>query len=370
VHDPRDLLWLLLRQDPGMGVILMDVGGTISWANDRACTIFGVDEGGFSGRPYAELFTEEDHELAAMEMEFATARSRGFSEDDRWHRRIDGSRFWANGVLALLRADDSGIVGYGKLVRNRTDVQEQIIALNSELGACRERAYGCSAAAAEAAHEIRNSLSGVAAIAGALRRGGMNQEMMTQLADVTERQLHLTRRLTEDLMSASAAQNAAPSLQIERTDLRLIVREATHLVGDVLGARELILLAPPAPVLCDVDHERLSQVLSNLLRNAIKFTPDRGRIWIRLTTEGNMAVVRVEDDGIGVDPGMLERIFDAFTQLDSGVPATNGIGMGLAVARETMRLLGGSIQASSDGAGTGATFAIRLPLPPSAAQTI
>ena len=105
-------------------------------------------------------------------------------------------------------------------------------------------------------------------------------------------------------------------------------------------------------------------MLGNLLRNAIKFTADDGHIWLRLTVEGSSAVTRVEDDGIGIEAGMLERIFEAFTQVDAGAAAARGIGMGLSIARTTVSLMRGSIQAMSDGRGRGATFTVRLPLAP------
>ncbi|HEY6892942.1 MAG TPA: ATP-binding protein [Rhodanobacteraceae bacterium] len=362
MRDPKEQVWSLINQNIGVGVLLVDLDATVSWANSSACSVFGAREDAFAGLAYAELFTEEDRALGAVETEFAIARSRGFSEDDRWHLRVDGSRFWASGLLTAVRSPGGEIVGFAKLVRNRTEVKEQIVTLRSEVAACREHVRRRAAASAEAAHEIRNALSGMSALIGALRQGRLTPENATQLIDIGERQLNIARRLTEDFMSAAATQHGAPDLNIERCVLQPILEETVQLIGDTLGPRRLALLVPPAPVVSHLDRERLLQVLGNLLRNAIKFTPEHGHIWLKLTVEGSAAVIRVEDDGIGIEPEMLERIFDAFTQVDADAAAKRGIGMGLAIARATVSLMRGSIQATSDGPGRGATFTVRLPL--------
>jgi PAS domain S-box-containing protein len=352
----------LLEKSTGVGVLLIDRSQTIVWANAGASTIFGARGDRLEGMAFGRIFTEEDHARNAMQTELATADVRGFSEDDRWHRRLDGSQFWANGVLIALDPDDDDNVAYGKVVRNRTEIKEQIVALRLEASACRSRERERLVATAEAAHEIRNALSGMAAVVAMLRAGGGDVQTTTRLADITERQLSLARRLTEDLMAFGAARHAAPTMDIQRLALQPIIQEAAQLVTDSLGERQLSVLVPATPVECGVDHQRLLQVLGNLLRNAIKCTANTGRIWVRLTVEGTMALIRVEDDGVGIEPALLETIFEAFTQARHDENARAGVGLGLTLARQTIQDLGGSIQASSDGLGTGATFAIRLPL--------
>jgi signal transduction histidine kinase len=140
------------------------------------------------------------------------------------------------------------------------------------------------------------------------------------------------------------------------------------------------LLLAPASIHVDADGVRLQQVFSNLLTNAAKFTPDGGTIWVKAMTEDTEAVVRIEDNGIGIEPDMLLYIFDLFAQVQapkgnasgnepggagptsaSGPNAAAGLGIGLSLVKELVTLHGGTVQANSDGIGKGSVFTIRLP---------
>ena len=357
----HELLIKLLEQSGGMGILLISRDATVEWANPFAHVLFGTEDG-LAGRAYEELFTKEDRAVGAMETELAIARSRGFSEDDRWHCRLDGGQFWANGMLSVLLDENGELVAYGKIVRNRTDLKEQIVAMQAELVTLRERDLSRRTSAAGAAHEIRNTLSGMAAVVGALRQRVIDPAMLARLAEITERQLSLAHRLTEELMTVSSGAHVDTTLRTEKVALQPVLNDVIQLVKDALHGRRLDLITPSGPVECMLDAESLQQVLINLLRNAIKFTTETGSIWLRLTVEGNAAVIRVEDDGVGIEPDMLERIFEVFTQVETGTTAKSGVGLGLTLARATVTRFGGTIQAISNGLGRGAMFAIRLPI--------
>jgi signal transduction histidine kinase len=361
VTENRDLLIRLLEQNEGMGVLLVSPDAVVRWANPIAHVLFAAERG-LADIAYDELFTPEDRALGAMQTELAIARSRGHSEDDRWHRRLDGGRFWANGMLSTLCADDGTLLAYGKIVRNRTDLKEQVVTLQSELVTLRERDRKRRTSTAEAAHEIRNTLSGMSAVVGALRQRVVDATTMARLAEITDRQLALAHRLTEELMTASAGAHVGHELRLERVALQPLLKDAVDLVANALHGRRLDLLMPPGEVECEIDAERMQQVLINLLHNAIKFTSETGSIWLRLTVEGSAAVIRVEDDGVGIEQAMLKRIFDVFTQVEPKAGAQSGVGLGLALARETITRFGGNIQAISNGLGRGAVFSIRLPM--------
>jgi CheY-like chemotaxis protein len=129
------------------------------------------------------------------------------------------------------------------------------------------------------------------------------------------------------------------------------------------GRPDLTLAVETAPVRVEGDPVRLEQVISNLLHNAIKYTPPGGRIAVRVGQEGKEAVVRVRDDGVGIPPEMLPHIFDLFTQVESSLPRSQGgLGLGLPLVRSLVELHGGRVTVESEGPSRGSEFVVRLPL--------
>jgi signal transduction histidine kinase len=120
---------------------------------------------------------------------------------------------------------------------------------------------------------------------------------------------------------------------------------------------------PTVPVAIVADPARIGQVLHNLLHNASKYTPDGGSIRLELATDGDEATLRVRDDGVGIEPAQLAAVFELFTQVDATLDRSHGgLGIGLALVKRLVELHGGTVGASSDGPGRGATFVVRLPL--------
>jgi signal transduction histidine kinase len=124
---------------------------------------------------------------------------------------------------------------------------------------------------------------------------------------------------------------------------------------------ELRVLAPPAPLLVEVDPSRMEQVFINLINNAAKYTPPGGRLWVKCTTEGEEIVAHIEDNGVGIPHEMLPRIFDLFTQVESErALSQGGLGIGLALVKNLVSLHDGTVQVRSEGPGKGAEFSVRL----------
>jgi signal transduction histidine kinase len=122
-------------------------------------------------------------------------------------------------------------------------------------------------------------------------------------------------------------------------------------------------LLPDIPIRLEADPTRLRQVLVNLVENAAKYTEYGGTIWVKATVEGDEAVVRVQDTGVGIPPEVMPHIFDLFTQAEFANRSQGGLGIGLSVVKDYVSLHGGTVQAASDGLGKGSEFTVRLPLP-------
>jgi signal transduction histidine kinase len=127
------------------------------------------------------------------------------------------------------------------------------------------------------------------------------------------------------------------------------------------GVKKVQVIGPWSAIILQGDPDRLHQVFLNLLSNAAKYTPERGGIWVNVTTEGDEAVVRVTDTGVGIPHEMLPRIFDLFTQVETPL-SHGGLGIGLALVKDFVALHGGSVQVRSEGVGKGSEFMVRLPL--------
>jgi signal transduction histidine kinase len=184
---------------------------------------------------------------------------------------------------------------------------------------------------------------------------------------VAERQARKAMQLVEDLFDVCAGSQGKLSIQKKGVDLATIVMGATETIRLLLATRghRLTVSLPPDPVTLHADPLRLEQVLTNLLSNAAKFTDPGGLIRLTAEVAAGYVVVRVRDNGRGIAPELLPRVFDLFQQgLHSGERVTNGLGIGLALVKSLVELHGGSVSAFSGGSGTGAEFVVCLPTSP------
>ena len=177
-------------------------------------------------------------------------------------------------------------------------------------------------------------------------------------------QIQVLTRLAGDLMEVSRLDAGQVKLDRARHDLRKLLRDAYDGIRQTAQDKglQLVLMVPKAPLWVDVDVPRFQQAASNLIGNAIKYTPAGGKVWIKGTREGGQVLMRVEDTGFGISPELLPRLFELFARGESAVEsAPSGMGVGLSVVRELVELHGGSVEARSSGPGKGSEFTIRLP---------
>lgn len=217
------------------------------------------------------------------------------------------------------------------------------------------------------AHELRNPLAPIRTGLRLMRGGTLADAELGPLRDVMERQVLQLVRLIDDLLDVSRIATGKILLKRERIDLREVVARAIEGFAPVFGAddRRLSVELPDAPVTVVGDATRLAQAVANLLSNAAKYTDDGGAIRVALRDDGRDGVIVVEDDGAGIPPEMLDRIFELFAQVDGTLDrARGGLGIGLSLVRSLVALHGGSVVAHSPGIGRGSRFTLRVPRAP------
>jgi PAS domain S-box-containing protein len=358
------LLGLTAEQSLGHAILLLDPGGRITWWSPGAEHIFGYAADEILGQSAAWLFVAEDNEKGLAEHEMAVAIEHGSAEDDRWQLRRDGSRFWASGALIALRDPDGSLIGFAKVLRNRTDLKEQLETLRNQAVQAHQEARRRDVFLSTLSHELRNPLAPLANAVRIIRMAGTPAPDVEYALKVIERQMDLLRRLVDDLLDVTRITSGKVELRLRPVPLHELVERAVEATAPLVDDRKhrLEVILPPAPIMVNVDPDRMTQVFVNLLSNAAKYTPSGGTLWVKATVEGAEVVTRFEDNGVGIPTDMLPRIFDLFTQVESSHSLSQGgLGIGLSLVKELVTLHGGSVQVTSEGAGKGSDFTVRLP---------
>jgi signal transduction histidine kinase len=220
------------------------------------------------------------------------------------------------------------------------------------------------------AHELRNPLAPLRNALEILKLRRGSDPVVRELSAMMGRQVDHVVRLVDDLLDVSRITKGKIELRVERVELARVVERAAESVRPLMRGRQhrLETEGMAEAVWVEGDPARLEQVLTNLLNNAARYTPPGGWVRVTLAREGDQAVMRVQDSGIGVRPEMLARIFEPFAQADRVEgQVSEGLGIGLSLVRDLVKLHGGSVTAQSPGPGLGSTFVVCLPaLPPGA----
>ena len=210
-------------------------------------------------------------------------------------------------------------------------------------------------------HELRNPLGAIGSAAHVLARTAGANNATTRASEIIGRQVQHLARIVDDLLDVSRVVAGKVVLRLQAVDLGDIARRIVALHGGPAGGRHVI-TAHTTRVWVSADPTRLEQVLSNLLANAVKYTPAGGEITVSVRREGDWAVLSVRDTGVGIRPELLPRVFDLFVQADRSLERTGGgLGIGLTLVRQLVELHGGGVDAASPGPGRGSTFTVRLP---------
>ena len=346
---------LLVEGVRDYAIFMLDPQGRVTSWNSGAERIKGYKAHEIIGKHFSTFYPQDAIDKKWPEQELAMAREQGRFENEVMRVRKDGSTFWANVLVTPLYDQRGVLLGYAKVTRDLTD-RKRVEALEKAERQTNEFL-------AMLAHELRNPLAPISNALHLLARKPAADPTEQWVREVLQRQTGQMTRLVDDLLDISRITRSAISLHKAPLDARKVVRAAvdgstqwmqarSHVVSLNLPEQELMVLA---------DEARLTQVVQNLLHNAAKYTPERGRVEVSARREGGEVLIVVKDSGIGMEPEMLQSAFDLFRQGPQALDRTQtGLGVGLTLVQRLVRLHGGTIEAHSAGLDQGSEFIIRL----------
>lgn len=269
-------------------------------------------------------------------------------------------------ALATLQTRQAELIDVS---RRLEETNNEVEALNRLLSATAESLVSADRRKDEflsmLSHELRGPLSAAGIAAHILETAPPAAAQTVKLSQVIGRQVRHMSRLVEDLLDVSRVSRGLVAIDKVALDMREVIEAAIEQVTPAARQKEhhLDVSLPAGACVVDGDRTRLIQVVSNLLGNAIRYTPDGGRIRVVMHAQDDMAIVRVTDNGIGISAELMPYLFDLYVQAEQSSDSKNGgLGLGLALVKSLVEIHGGTVTASSDGAGCGSCFEIRLQL--------
>jgi PAS domain S-box-containing protein len=349
---------LLVESVRDYAIFMLDPDGRVASWNAGAAQIKQYRAEEIIGQHFSVFYPEDVREAGWPAQELQIALRDGRVQDEGWRVRRDGSRFWASVVITALHDDSGEHIGFAKVTRDLTD-QRRVKALEDE-------GRRMTTFLAMLGHELRNPLAPIANAVSVMQLEKIESENMRRCRDIISRQVTQLTRLVNDLLDVGRITSGKVRLEFQPMELSDIVREAIEMVEPIALARsQLLTVVSRGPsFMVSGDHARLVQVFSNLLNNAVKFTPDGGKITATLRRDEDYAEVSVKDNGPGIPPSRLSDIFNLFVQgEDQPAHRGAGLGLGLSLVQQLVTLHGGDIGAFSTGIpGKGSEFIVRLPL--------
>jgi len=350
-------------------------GIVTSW-NSAAERIFGFSAEEMIGTPISRTFPP-DRQSDSPTILDKIRRGERVEHFETERIRKDGRRIHVSLTVSPIRDASGRIIGASKIARDVTE-RKRLEAEREQLLGIAQRACAEAEAASRSkdeflatlSHELRNPLAALRNAIGAARLGDRDPERALEIAS---RQTEQLSRLIDDLLDVSRITHGRVRLNRKRVALREVLEAAAETTRHLVEEREqrMRVSLPPDSVRVDGDPLRLEQIVVNLIGNAVKHSERGGSLALTGELAGREAVIRVRDDGAGIAPDLLPRIFDLFVQgHPPGARASGGLGIGLAIVRSLATLHGGRVEAHSEGVGKGAEFVVRLPAAEPAEQAV
>ncbi len=335
---------------------MADAEGAIHWFNDRWYDYTGSSFEQVKGWGWQSVHSPET--LPTVMAEYKACLASGTPFEMSFPLRSRNGEFRTFFTMAAPLRDFSGTIV--QWFGTNTDIHEMVMA-QEELRATSERK---DEFLAMLAHELRNPLAPLNTAAELFKRANLDPEMIRATSGIVTRQVAHMTDLLDDLLDVSRVTRGIVTLQEDPIDLKDVITDALEQVGPLITVKEqkVAQALQSEPVIVLGDRTRLTQIVSNLLNNASKYTPFRGRITVSLEVEEHHASIRVTDNGVGIEEKLLPSIFELFTQAErSPDRAQGGLGLGLALVKSLVALHHGSVSAKSAGLNQGSEFLVRLP---------
>ncbi|MFP3604911.1 CheR family methyltransferase [Paraburkholderia sp. SIMBA_053] len=371
VRQGEERLKLAALATDDYAIIVQDLDGRIVTWNRGAQRVFGYDEREVLGKPIDLIFTPEDRAQNVAVRERETAKTIGRAEDERWHQRKDGRRIYCSGVMTTVTSE--GFTGLAKIVRDMTD--RKSVESQQQMQLELERATRAQAESvnrqkdeffAVLSHELKNPLNLIHVKAELLSRApdARNIPLVQDAAQAIQRSVISQAKIIDDLLDLSRVRTGKLALNFADVDLAAVVRSVTEACTTDAenGGIALSTSRTDTALVIQADSVRVEQMLWNLVRNALKFTPRGGSVRVALSEDNRFACIEVKDTGKGIAPEFLSKVFDMFSQAEGSVKRdSSGLGIGLSLTKQLAEMHGGRIEAESAGIGRGACFRLRLP---------
>ncbi|OZA94438.1 MAG: histidine kinase [Erythrobacter sp. 34-65-8] len=363
LRESEERFRLVVEQVRDYGIFALDPDGVVASWNLGAERIKGWHAEEILGQHFSRFYPPETRAFLPARM-LDRAREGGTAEDEGWRLRKDGSRFWANVVITALRDDRGRLQGFAKVTRDMTERRRSEVALRL----AREEAVSANLAKSEflsrTSHELRTPLNAILGFGQLLEidEDDFPERHRVAIGQITKAGRHLLS-LINDLLDISSIEAGGAELRIEQIDLHDLLEEVHALAAPIVAnaGLEFNLVRPSTPTAAQADRRRVIQVILNLVANAAKY--NRSGTFVRLSSEPRNGEIRVEvvDDGPGIQPADVPRLFTAFDRLGHEDRAkVEGTGLGLALSKGLVESMGGRI--GYEAPGHGACFWFTLPM--------
>ncbi|WPP01567.1 CheR family methyltransferase [Pseudomonas sp. HR96] len=358
---------LIAQSTRDHAIITTDPQGVITSWSRGAEAIFGYSEAQACGQDIALIYNDEDRQVGRPKLQLRLAQERGYAVDQRWHPRQDGQQIYCSGVFNPL--EDGAVRGFAFIGRDTTREQEHLKKQRVRLKKTQATSLLKDEFMAVMSHELKHPLNLIQLNAELLARspGVAATDTAVRATAAIQRAVRSQAQIIDDLLDISRLKTGKLKLERQQVDFAQLIADIVAVVkpaGESAGV-ELSYDAGGAEVWLQADPVRLEQIVWNLLNNALKFTPAGKRVELSLGLEQGSAVLRVTDEGQGIEADFLPRLFDMFGQaeLQHSARAKHGLGIGLALVRQLVEAHNGRIEATSEGLGRGSSFCVWLPLP-------